>query len=731
MKRPTLLLSVLAVLTALVLPVISTASVAAAGSNLIANPSVETASNNLPANWQASKWGTSTATLTYENTGRTGSKSLKASVTAHTDGDVKWMSAPVAVSPNTSYTYTDFYKSSVGTEIDLQYTDAAGNLTYAYVKEVPAATDWTEVSATFTTPATAQKVVVLHILDSVGTLQTDDFTLTATDTTPPVTPPTEPPAGTNLLPNPSFETAANNAPTGWGKNFWGTNTNAFSYLSNDARTGTKSAKVAITAYTSGDAKWFATPVSVTAGATYTYSDWYKSNIVTRVVAAFSGPSGTTYKELPTTPASATVWKQYTTAFTIPANTTKLAIYHLVSKVGTLTLDDASLIKTIPTPPAVVHIPNGSVETVSGTNATMPENWTSASWGANTPSFEYINQGRTGNKSIKVSVSNYTDGDAKWYFNPVTTLQKGKQYRFTTWYKTNVIPKAVAMFTKADGTQQYFGMPNPQPPADSSTVWQKYSDTFSVPQDAVSTSVFLFVNQNGWLQTDDYSITDYTPTSFNRSLLSLTFDDGHEDNVANALPVLNQYGFTSTQCFATSFIENNPSQATSNVMAFFQSGHEICSHSVTHPMLTSKAPADLTYELDHSQQYLQSIIGAPVKNFASPYGDYNANVNAEIKKYYRSHRTVDEGYNSKDNFDPYRIRVQNILATTSAVQVKSWVQQAQADKTWLVLVYHRIGNNPGPFDSMTSDFQAQMEAIKQTGIQVKSYNAALDELTAQL
>jgi peptidoglycan/xylan/chitin deacetylase (PgdA/CDA1 family) len=332
----------------------------------------------------------------------------------------------------------------------------------------------------------------------------------------------------------------------------------------------------------------------------------------------------------------------------------------------------------------------------------------------------------------VSVSNYTDGDAKWYFNPTTTLQKGKQYRFTTWYKSNVIPKAVAMFVKADGTEQYFGMPNPQPPANSATVWQKYTETFSVPQDAVSTSVFLFANQNGWVQTDDYSITDYTPTPFTRSLLSLTFDDGFEENVTNALPVLNQKGFKTTQCFASSFIENDPVQANTNVMAFFQSGHEICSHTVTHPFLTAQTPANLTYELQHSQQYLQSVIGQPVKNFASPYGDYNAAVNTEIKKYYRSHRTVDEGYNSKDNFDLYRVRVQNILSSTTAAQVNAWVQQAQTDKTWLVLVYHRVSDtDPGPFDSKIADFKAQMDAIQASGITIKTYDTALDELTAQL
>jgi peptidoglycan/xylan/chitin deacetylase (PgdA/CDA1 family) len=287
-----------------------------------------------------------------------------------------------------------------------------------------------------------------------------------------------------------------------------------------------------------------------------------------------------------------------------------------------------------------------------------------------------------------------------------------------------------MFIMSDGSEQYFGMPISQP-SGSTTQWQQYSDTFSVPIGAVSGSVFLYISQNGWLQTDDYSLTPYTPTGFNRALLTMTFDDGHEDNATTALPTLNQYGIKTTQCYATTFIEGQSQQAKDDVLAFKNSGHEICSHTVTHPYLTTVNPSTLTYELQHSKQYLESLIGQPVTNFASPYGDYNKAVNAEIKKFYRSHRTTDEGYNSKDNFAPYSLRVQNILNTTTAEQVAAWIAKAQATKTWLILVYHRIGTNPEDYDSTPAMFQQHVQKIIASGITIKTTNGALDELTPQL
>ena len=539
-----------------------------------------------------------------------------------------------------------------------------------------------------------------------------------------VTPPID---NENIVANPSVEIidpANNLKPNNWLSNKWGANTATFNY-DQTGRTGNRSITTQMTSHTDGDAKWYFEPVNVVGNKSYLFRDYYKSTVPTRIVVASIDANGAyTYIEQPSAPI-ATTWSQYQTTFTVPSNAVKTTVFHLIDQVGSLSIDDAYMqvaTPIVPTPDSTV--PNGSLEIGSAS----PSNWQSSSWGTNTPSFQYItNDGHTGSKSVKVSVSNYSSGDAKWFFDPIKTLTPGKQYRFNAWYKTNVIPHPVAMFIRADGTEQYFGMPAAQP--NGTANWQQYSDTFSVPADAVSVSVFMYINQNGYLQTDDYSIAPYQPTGFSRPLLTMTFDDGHEDNVNTALPLLNQYGFKTTQCYATTFIEGN-SQAVADILKFKNSGHEICSHTVTHPFLTTLDTANLNYELQHSKQYLESIIGQPVLNFASPYGDYNASVNNEIDNYYQSHRTVDEGYNSKDNLDIYRLRVQNVLDTTSANQIKIWIEQAKADNTWLILVYHRVASNPGPYDSYTNVFAQHLETIQTSGITVKTYQDALTEVRSQ-
>lgn len=684
--------------------------------NLLPNESVEQSTNGNPNNWRADRWGTNQANLSYASGGQDGAKSLRIDMTQYTDGDAKWMADAVSVTPDTTYTYSSYYKSNVTTEIDLQYIHQDGSVSYEFVQIVPAANDWQRVTAEFKTPATASKVVVMHVIVQTGWLQTDNFSLGIKEVVPPV--------GENLIGNASFESALGLDPANWNKNFWGDTTAQFAYETY-GHSGSRSATVSITQHASGDAKWYAPFVNVDAGKTYTYKDFYKATRDSRVVVAYVNAAGEySYAEVAGAPASSG-WRQHEVEFTVPQGAVQASVFHLIDGVGSLTIDDVVLqAKQQQTAPSFV--PNPSLEDAS--SATMPTGWRNNKWGTNTAAFEYVNGGRTGTKSAKVTVSNYQNGDAKWYFEPVEDLQPGKQYRFSAWYKGNVLPQAVVMYIKADGSESYFGMP--QPKTVSATEWQQYSDSFTVPSDAVAVSAFLFVNQNGWLQTDDYSIAEYAPAGFDRPLLTLTFDDGHEDNADTALPLLNQYGFKTTQCYATTFIEGKAS-AIADVKKFQDSGHEICSHTVSHPFLTSVNAQQLQYELQHSREYLESITGVSVDNFATPYGDYNPTVNEAIKQYYGSHRTVDEGFNSKDNFDQHRLRVQNILDTTSADQVREWIAQAQADNTWLILVYHRIANDPGPYDSYTTVFREHLEVIRQSGIDVKTYKDALTEVKSQL
>jgi len=808
--------------------------------NQVPNPSAETVSSTdstLPSGWLTGNWGSNTAVFTYDTTGHTGTRSLKVQLTKYTSGDAKWYFTPQAVTPGSTYTYSDYYKSTAVTSLVAQYDNGAGVYTYATLnsKVAKSSTAWTQVIANFTVPAGVKNVTIFHLIKAVGTLSIDDASLTPTtpvvipstpvvsvitptsnssetgtvslvasaadtngiasvqfkidgtplgsaltsspyqttwDTTtttngahsitavatntqgtsatsapisvivsnavvtPPVTPPV---TTTNLLTNPSVETpdpTTSSQPLSWLKGGWGTNTSTLSYLSTGGEDGTHSLKVQTTSFTSGDVKWYFAPVAVTAGTQYTYSDYYQSNISSEVVAQFDNGSGT-YSYLDLGAAnSATTWTQYSKSFTVPAGIKNVTIFHLIAGVGSLQTDNFSLtVSTVVTPPATPPVTatnpilNPSLETA---NAGQPVGWLKDGWGTNTATYSYITiDGHNSSSSAQLTVTNYKDGDAKWYFTPITGITPSTTYQFSAWYKTNTQPHAVIMYTDASGTAQYKGLPEPLS-INTATSWQHYTATFSLPAGATSMTVFMLLSSNGTLDIDDYSITPYVPVGFSEPLVSLTFDDGWESSYMNGLPLLKQYGFVSTQYIISGYLGAPEYMTIPEIAAFQAQGSEIGSHTVDHPDLTTLSQANLTYQLTQSLQTLQATFGPDVaKDFASPYGAYNKNVLTNIALYYQSHRSTDDGYNSKDTFNPYNILVQNIDITTTPAQVAAWVAHAQATNTWLVLVYHQVDNSGDEYSVTPANLNAELAALKASNVSVKTVQQALAEVESQL
>lgn len=701
------------------------------GNNLINNPSVESASNNNPIAWTPNSWGSNMASLSYASGGHTGSFSLLTTMSGRISGDAKWMPDSVSITGGQSYTYSDYYIANTSTEIDAQYTDSNGNVSYVYLGSVPANSSWTPISETFTAPSNAAKVSVLHILAANGSLQTDDFSLTANVA---VTPP--PNTDGNLVSNPSFETASGANPSDWFTGGWGNNTTNYSYLTNSGHTGTHSVMVQTTSYTSGDAKWYFKPVAVQAGATYNYADYYKSNIASNLVVQYDDGNGNfTYQGVGDQAAS-TGWQQAKAAFTVPSNVKYATVFHLINGVGSLQIDDVSLLPVASTPPPPPPppggniVPNSSVETPDPANIHQPQNWHSSSWGANTASFAYLNSGHTGTHSIKTTISSYTSGSAYWLFDS-QPIAGGNTYDFSDYYESNVGCGVDATITMKDGSFQYLHLGETFP---STKSWTKFRTQFTAPAGAVSINIVHNIYNVGWLTTDDFSLTPFNYQGFSRPIVSITDDDSYSSYYNNGLPVLQKYGLTATDYIISGYINNDPAYMTSAmVKGLYAAGHEIGSHTVDHPDLTTLGATKMDSELKNSQASLQKLLGVPVADYAAPYGTYNQQVTTDAQKYYQSYRTTQAGYNAKNNLDPYHLMVQNVISTTTTADIQSWLVEAKATNTWLILVYHQVDPalSAGEYNTYPSDFDSQMSAIKASGLPVETVSQALAELEPQL
>lgn len=881
----------------------------ALSTNLITNPSVETASPiNLaqPLSWSQGRWGTNITTFSYANTGHSGSHSLSVQMSSYTNGDAKWFFSPLNVTAGASYTYSEYYISSASTDVLAVFTNSLGGASYKYLGSPAQSSSWNQFTSKFVVPDGTVSMTVYHLIYSVGTLQTDDYslvqnsttqvsitnpsnsqilsgtsTLTATatdsadiqsvrfqldgsDISPAITASpysfnwdsktasngnhsltaiatnnlgqetTSDPVGINinntvlgsndsLLPNSDLETVDPvnpSRPLNWRSGKWGTMTYANDYL-NSGRNSAHSVKTEITSYTSGAAYWYNLNQAVTPGKNYKFADYYKSSIPSEIDIAVNMNDGSTkYIYLGTAAASQSNWTKFEKVFTAPQGAVSINIYHEIYAVGWLITDDYSLTESNQTQVSVTSPSNGqsvsgnvniaanaqdnsgvtkvqfkidgqnlgapvttapysysfdstlvsngihaisaaatnslglttnsasvsvtvnnqpalsdlisnrSLEIADINNTSRPAGWTAGSWGSNSATLTYPNSGHSGTKSVRTEITSYTSGAAHWISNTFA-VTPGQLYDFTDYYMSNTTTQIIAAFKLSDGTTKYSWLGSP---VESPGGWTKYRRQFVAPANAVSLNVYHELYSVGWVVSDDYSVKPFSYQGFNRALISITDDDGYVSFYNYGLPLLNKYGFKSTD-YIISDDPNRGSAYMSDRMIknLYNSGQEIGSHSVNHPDLSTLNDTDLTYQLASSQTYLQTLLGVPITNFAAPYGSYNQHVLDFAGNYYGSFRTVDAGYNAKNNFDPYRIQVQNLHSDTKLSDVVAWINQAKATNTWLVLVYHQIdpSTSAGTYNTYPSDFDAQLSAIKSSGVTVKTVGQALQELVPQL
>jgi len=527
----------------------------------------------------------------------------------------------------------------------------------------------------------------------------------------------------NLIANPSAEVidARTGLPQGWQTWNRGQNSSSFT-VSRDAHQGLRSLKLSVTKYRSGDAGWYFAPLNVAPDTMYVFGDYYKASGEGVVRARFTGAAGQlVYRTLGTTPPSAE-WTPRTFEFRTPAWATGVTVMHVLAGPGTLLTDDHRLVRRPVAAAGENMVPNSTVEEAASDGG--PASWRNARWGVNDAVFEYLSPGYTSGHSLRVSMAQYSSGDAKWFFEP-QPVTPGAYYRYSDRYIADRVTHVVAVFTDGAGVTTHKALPD----APVSREWARYSAGFSAPAGAVSATVYHLIAGVGTLTTDEFRLEATTaPRPFNRALLSITFDDGWATDHDIARPVLERFGLHATHYVITGSIDDTAVgyMTAEQVCALADAGEEIGSHTVTHPYLTHLSPSEQASELAGSRNALEGLLGGPVVQFALPYGDFDVQVMGRVRERYGSARTTIRGFNTPDIFDPYRIVVMPVDAYTRPETVRAWVDTAETNGYWLVLLFHRIDDSGGAAVT-AADFEAMMAGVAESGIEVRTVGQALDEL----
>ncbi len=212
----------------------------------------------------------------------------------------------------------------------------------------------------------------------------------------------------------------------------------------------------------------------------------------------------------------------------------------------------------------------------------------------------------------------------------------------------------------------------------------------------------------------------------RGVITLVFDDGYEAVYKNVLPILRELDLLAVfaipidgKKFAKT--EQRAIRGWQDWLKIKANGHEVASHSMTHPNLTLVDDLVLENELAESQKKLGAV------TIVYPGGAVDDRVTEAAARHYRAGRTVKYGFEDLPPKDPLRLKSYNFSKNNfSVAKANMLALWACWNKKWLIETYHMVDDKDGDMvhSVKTSALKRHLKFLKRLPIDIKTISAII-------
>jgi len=174
------------------------------------------------------------------------------------------------------------------------------------------------------------------------------------------------------------------------------------------------------------------------------------------------------------------------------------------------------------------------------------------------------------------------------------------------------------------------------------------------------------------------------------VVGITFDDGYQNNLHHALPVLQEHGFTAT-CYGVSRmlggtnawddgkVAEKPLMTQQDWQTWSASGMDVGSHTCTHAKLTELPPDHARDQIFQSRLELERAIGCTVRHFCYPYGWFRPEHARMAREAGYATATTTLRGRACPGDDPYNLPRIMVARATNPVQF--WLKVATSYEDW--------------------------------------------------
>lgn len=365
------------------------------------------------------------------------------------------------------------------------------------------------------------------------------------------------------------------------------------------------------------------------------------------------------------------------------------------------------------------VPNPTLET-SGSSASVPTSWSKGGYGTNTRTLSYPVGGDGGGKAVTTEITSYTSGDAKWFFNPVST--GGGTYTYEDRYQSNRASIVTVQFQHSNGSFSWVDIAT----LGAAGSFTSMSATFTAPSTVTKITVFHLIKGVGFVTVDNVSLRKHETGGgggniFDTGAVTFRLDDGWASQYQNALPKLNSAGMKGTFYIATHQLFEDGFTGYMNqgqLQDIFDAGHEIGAHSRNHVNLLTLNSSQRQAQIAGSRQDLINWGYGPVNSFSAPFGAYDSSIITIVQNAgFLNMATSDGQEMNHPGVSKYQLTRFPILNSTTVDQVKAAIDQADANNEWLILMFHEVNTSGRTYATTPAKFNEIVDYVKAKSIPV--------------
>jgi peptidoglycan/xylan/chitin deacetylase (PgdA/CDA1 family) len=216
----------------------------------------------------------------------------------------------------------------------------------------------------------------------------------------------------------------------------------------------------------------------------------------------------------------------------------------------------------------------------------------------------------------------------------------------------------------------------------------------------------------------------------QGMVTISLDDAWRSQFTKALPILEAAGIKATFYLTAEPLQKSwdDFMTAEEAKSLSAKGHEIGSHTVTHPHLPKIPTASVEQEFADSKAYLEQLTGAPVTSLAYPYGESDGRMKALLEKAgYANARGIEADSLNDQASAKYDLRAFVPEPATPWRKIKAAIAEAKAKRQWLILVFHKVERRGGKYSVTPAVFQKIMKEIKTSGVRTVTIREGLAAL----